>query len=212
MREQSDETVERMLAGLRRVEAPDGIERRVLHAVQERTITRAGWPGSIPGRSTAMGLSLACGAAMAVALVMVLAPTRQERIAPVAPRVSRQGSEAGRRSPSIVGDAARDAGRVAAAAISRPSPGGAQHVRRVDGKTGKAMTMHENAALTYPAPSLPVTNQERLLLRVVHQGDVVELAMLDAKTRARESQNSDTEFERFFGKATPPDPDHLQIN
>jgi hypothetical protein len=48
---------------------------------------------------------------------------------------------------------------------------------------------------------MPLTEQERLLLRIAHKGDPVELAMLDPMQRAARNAEEQTEFQRFFGAA-----------
>ena len=47
-----------------------------------------------------------------------------------------------------------------------------------------AVAVEAMHATSYPAPPMPLTEQERLLLRLVHKDDPVELAMLDPKVRA----------------------------
>jgi hypothetical protein len=49
---------------------------------------------------------------------------------------------------------------------------------------------------------MPLTEQERLLLRLVHKDDPVELAMLDSKVRDLEELEDKAEFQRFFGQST----------
>jgi hypothetical protein len=49
---------------------------------------------------------------------------------------------------------------------------------------------------------MPLTEQERLLLRLVHKDDPVELAMLDSKMRALQDLEDKAEFQRFFGQST----------
>jgi len=53
---------------------------------------------------------------------------------------------------------------------------------------------------------MPLTEQEKLLLRLVHKDDPVELAMLetmlDSKLRALQDLKDKAEFQRFFGQST----------
>jgi hypothetical protein len=49
---------------------------------------------------------------------------------------------------------------------------------------------------------MPLTEQEKLLLRLVHKDDPVELAMLDSKLRALEDLKDKAEFQSFFGQST----------
>jgi hypothetical protein len=49
---------------------------------------------------------------------------------------------------------------------------------------------------------MPLTEQERLLLRLVHKDDPVELAMLDPRARALQDLEDKADFQRFFGQQT----------
>jgi hypothetical protein len=61
-------------------------------------------------------------------------------------------------------------------------------------------------AASHPAPPMPLTEQERLLLRIVHKGDPVEMAMLDPMQRASRNAEERAEFQRFFGEASSAQP------
>jgi hypothetical protein len=61
--------------------------------------------------------------------------------------------------------------------------------------------LEEMHAASYPAPPMPLTEQERLLLRLVHKDDPVELAMLDPKLRDLQDSEDKAEFQRFFGQS-----------
>lgn len=73
------------------------------------------------------------------------------------------------------------------------------------GDSGEADTEDDVArsemeAASFPAPPMPLTAQERLLLRLAHKVDPVEVAMLDPKFRAIEDAKEKAEFQRFFGQ------------
>jgi hypothetical protein len=55
-------------------------------------------------------------------------------------------------------------------------------------------------AASFPAPPMPLTAQERLLLRLGNKVDPMEMAMLDPKFRAIEDAEEKEEFQRFFGQ------------
>jgi hypothetical protein len=59
----------------------------------------------------------------------------------------------------------------------------------------------EMEAASFPAPPMPLTTQERLLLRLVHKVDPIEMAMLDPKFRAMQDAEENAEFQRFFGQS-----------
>jgi len=71
----------------------------------------------------------------------------------------------------------------------------------VDGDSAALDDMH---AASRPAPPMPLTEQERLLLRLVHKDAPVELAMLDSKMRALQDSEEKTEFQRFFAQPAKP--------
>jgi hypothetical protein len=65
-----------------------------------------------------------------------------------------------------------------------------------------AVALDDLHAASRPAPPMPLTEQEKLLLRLVHKDDPVELAMLDSRVRAMEDLEDRAEFQRFFGQST----------
>ncbi|HEY1808829.1 MAG TPA: hypothetical protein VGG42_09720, partial [Acidobacteriaceae bacterium] len=57
----------------------------------------------------------------------------------------------------------------------------------------------------HPAPPQPLTEQEKMLLRVAQVGNPQEMAMLNPEIRAKKEAQSDQEFQRFFERATATD-------
>lgn len=51
---------------------------------------------------------------------------------------------------------------------------------------------------SYPAPPLPLTEQEKLLLRLAHGRDVKDLAILNPEVRAEQSAKTTQQFQQFF--------------
>jgi len=204
----SGEAIDRVLAGLRDANAPGGMERRILAGLEERAAarSRSGWRQLLPvwliapARPVAVG-SLVCGAVVAGVFVIAFA----------IPAIRRSGhtAEPGRRNSVVAGATAltgteaapesarsplRSGGRVTG---QKRSAAGAEAAR--DGDSAALEEMH---AASYPAPPMPLTEQERLLLRLVHKDDPVELAMLDPKLRALQDLEDKAEFQRFFGQPT----------
>ena len=64
-----------------------------------------------------------------------------------------------------------------------------------------SVAMSEMRAASFPAPPMPLTDEEKLLLRMVQKSDPVELAMLDPKVEALRDAEEKVEFQRFFAKA-----------
>jgi hypothetical protein len=77
------------------------------------------------------------------------------------------------------------------------------------------IAVSEMLAPSHPAPPMPLTEQEKLLMRLVRRSDPVELAMLDSKLGALKDAEEKAEFQRFFVppptiQATASDPDAEQ--
>jgi hypothetical protein len=66
------------------------------------------------------------------------------------------------------------------------------------GRTAEEVAMEEMRAPSEPAPELPLTEQERLLRKVVHRGDPEEVAMLNPEVRAARSEADKSTVRRFF--------------
>lgn len=77
-----------------------------------------------------------------------------------------------------------------------------ESVREAD--SGDSVALSETLAASFPAPPMPLTEQERLLLRLLHKVDPVEIAMLDPRVRAMQDAEEKAEFQRFFGKQSLP--------
>jgi hypothetical protein len=60
------------------------------------------------------------------------------------------------------------------------------------------VALSETRAASFPAPPMPLTDQEKLLLRLAHKNDPVELATLDPKLRELQDAEDQAEFQRFF--------------
>jgi len=214
----SEEAIEKVLAGLRDAEAPAGMERRILDQLEERAAvrSRSGWRRLLPlwlvasTRPVAVG-SLVCGVALAGIFAVALA-------IPAIRRLGHAPTQA-RRSPAPVGSLALGASQVAAKSaepVSSRSGVRSLEKKTAEGKTNAgsaeavldrdAVALEEMHAPSRPAPPMPLTEQERLLLRLVHKDDPVELAMLeamlDSKLRALQDLKDKAEFQRFFGDST----------
>lgn len=206
----SEEAIERVLTGLRDVEAPEGMERRILAGLEGRAAARSGWRAvpiwlaMPPGRSIARGL--ACGVALAGAVVLVLAIPAMRRAGrvPVRSKIDTGRVKVVPMTPAVIatGDVER----------SSPVPGVGSSVRlgtttKVNeaesvsaADSGDSVAMSEMRAPSFPAPPMPLTQQERLLLRIARKVDPVEMAMLDPKVRALQDAEEKAEFQRFFGQ------------
>jgi hypothetical protein len=202
-----DDAMEKVLAGLRDVEAPVGMERRILERLENVAAVRGreGWRHLWFGRPW-LSVTLGCGVVAAVIAVVMAIPAVHRR-GPVSVR----GNDA---------EAKVVAGREAVVENTR----GSVEKKRVSGGMGSvssqrqvlvsdaqgdedSVAMSEMRAASFPAPPMPLTDEEKLLLRMVNKGDSVELAMLDPKLEALREAEEKEEFQRFFAKAAVNEPE-----
>ncbi len=204
----SEEAIEKVLAGLRDAEAPAGMERRILSALedQESMGTRLGWRWLRPvwlvmpaGATTRV---LVCGAALAAVVIVFAIPAiRHAGDATVHPRKEVAPAKLLPATPSVV-----DAPLVAATPSHEGRVGlrvgtpvrETRSVLTVDSEDSVAL--NEMQAASFPAPPMPLTEQERLLLRIAHKNDPVEVAMLDPNQRNLEERKERAEYQSFFAR------------
>jgi hypothetical protein len=188
----ADETIERLLAGLRDAKPSAGLERRILealdgmearHAVASRSLWRRPilpWQLRPP-----IAMPLACAVALASWLIVAIT-VHQQRHAP-----------ADVRSHSTSADV-RQASRPEAVEQKAPvvprRPASRVAVRRPD----DVPAVGETQAASFPAPPLPLTEQERLLLRLAHRGDAENMAILNPDMRAAQTAKATEQFQQFF--------------
>ncbi|MGD0443785.1 MAG: hypothetical protein ABSA39_07605 [Edaphobacter sp.] len=202
----SDEAIEKVLAGLRDVEIPAGMERRILDGLEERAARRAEagrrwyrpvWRG-VPAAYVACGVAVV---GLAVVMLMVPAVRRfghggvqsQMGVAPVKPIPAMRSTIASRDTETVLhASDVRFAKRVDAAESGLGRAGDSA------GGSEDDVALSETRAASFPAPPMPLTDQEKLLLRLAHKNDPVELAMLDPKLRELQDAEDQAEFQSFF--------------
>jgi hypothetical protein len=214
----SEEAIEKVLAGLQDADAPAGMERRILDALEERAAvrSRSGWRQLLPvwlvapARPVAVG-SLVCGVALAGLFGVALAIPAIRRLGHAPAQATRSPEPAGSLALGASEAAAKSAqpasSRSGVRALEEVNAGGKIQAER-NARSAEAVLDSDSVALedmnaaSRPAPPMPLTEQERLLLRLVHKDDPVELAMLDSKVRALQDSEDKAEFQRFFGQST----------
>ncbi|HXC97375.1 MAG TPA: hypothetical protein VNU92_16860 [Edaphobacter sp.] len=202
----SDEAIEKVLAGLRNVEAPVGMERRVLDGLEKRAARRSemssGWFGpvwrGVPGAYAACAVGVA-----GVAVVMLMVPVvRRFGHAPVQAHIGVGSVNSVRHisptEPAKDGENSLQSSRVRLKAGDARVAGPVGAINSVT--DSDAIALSETRAASFPAPPMPLTDQERLLLRLSQKNDSVELAMLDPRLRELEEAQEKTEFQRFFAR------------
>jgi hypothetical protein len=217
----SEEAIDRVLAGLQEVEIPAGLERRVMEGLEERsaqTRVRSRW---FDLRGIPLSYA-ACGVALAGVLVLVLLVPAIRRpgnasvgekaeVAPGMRSGMRAGNQAGLHAPvassgmALVGSAASPGGHGGRRLNDRDDRSIAAPVRDLTADSATvdsedSLAMSEMRAASFPAPKMPLTEQERLFLRMTRRVDAVELAVLDPHMRELEEAEDKAEFQRFFAK------------
>ena len=179
----SDEAIDRVLAGLRDVEAPVGMERRVLAAMEERAAARSGfgWRG---WAAAAAAVAVVVGAVVISVGHPVSGPqgVAMLKVPPVAPApvaVVAAPAKVQKRNIAILPFAQNDL-KIARMGEEGPVASGG-----------------------IPAPPMPLTEQEKLLLHLATHAEPQELTPLIAEVRARKDAEFDEEFQQFFA---PPEP------
>jgi hypothetical protein len=204
--ENPEKEIERVLAGLRDAEVPVGMEQRIVNAVRDRAQVGAvrGW---LPVWMDARRVGWGAGVMVMFAAVAMFYTMRR---APVLPQ--RHLVAVGRMPVASSKGAIEDARRGALDGMGRRPVqerlGASRLARRARAQVirdGDAVALSEMRAASHPAPPLPLTEQEKLLLRIVHKGDPVELAMLDPMQRAAQEARDKADVKSFFEPSTTGD-------
>jgi hypothetical protein len=169
-----DETIERLMAGLRDAEPSPGMKRRILEAMEAPHATPSPW---LSRRS--MAASLACAATLAASLIVVT-------------RISQPSHP-----PT---NAAEVRQRTQPVAVAHKDPiGPRRSAPRVPARRPRDLpAVSDVQAASYPAPPLPLTEQERMLLRVAHRDDAKNKALLNPGLQAAQSAKNTEQFQHFF--------------
>jgi hypothetical protein len=192
----SEEAIDKVLAGLRDSEAPTGMERRIMETLQHCSVTRS---SSRMWQQTAI-VPVFCGALTAVVILAVLmtpAVRRANRV-PVQTHTSAAPPALPPSAPKIVVGSVKFPPRHAdTRSTTMPSKKSPKQANDMD-----AIALEEMRAPSQPPPPIPLTAQEKLLLRVVYNRDPVQLAALTPAARARDDAQEEADFQKFF---TPPE-------
>jgi len=192
------DTVDRVLAGLRDIEAPAGIERRILSSLQQPATANT---SSARSSITSPLLWLAATAATIVAVTIWWnASKRPTHDLAIHPPITAMPSAAAPQQADVTVSASR-ARKAQHAAVATQTAKNSQPepiTRPVAAATSDTL------AASHPAPPLPLTEQEQLLLRILHKGDPIELASLNNDFRDRQPIRDAEDFQRFFKPPTAP--------
>jgi hypothetical protein len=174
----ADKMIERLLAGLQDAEPSAGLQGRVLKAMDAHESMALGARYRRLVSPWLLRLSTMIPVACAV-IFAVLLTVRYHRHATDPQQATR---------PKVI---AQKAPQVPYLPPSRVA------VRHQHRKVAPAMREAQTAS--YPAPPLPLTEQEKLLLRLAHRGDPENVATLNRNVQAAQSAKATEQFQDFFG-------------
>ncbi len=179
----TESEIDRVLAALGGVEAPEEMERRMVVALREASTARrerVRWFGvwGIAGAAGVMAVVVLCWTGLRGGGVRERAPVQE--ISRSAPTV--QGSV-----PSVTPARSRESAETRSRA----------RARRVRGDRTMKATQGD-----YPAPEMPLTSEELLLQRMARHRPTEQLAMLDPEMQAALEEQETAEFQRFLRTTT----------
>jgi hypothetical protein len=186
----SEETIGKVLAGLRDAQASPGLERRILATVEVRTSQRQAAKPSWTWGVAIVSVVAAC---------LFLAITAIYRHGQPSTQAQHHAAPA-----ESAGDAQEALLLSQKPLTSTRSPiRVATPMRRVKTISAEeAVLLRDMRVPSHPAPEAPLTNEEKLLLRAVHLGDPQVMAMLNPEVQAREEAESEAEFQKFVDQSS----------
>jgi hypothetical protein len=198
----AERTIERLLAGLRDAEPPGGMEHRILEALDGMGAREAAASASLWRRPLrpVLAMLLACAV-----IVMVAFTVQQgkhvpgqphgmpgQALVPLKPKSGLNGA------PNIV-SSLRVGQKPQRASVDQKVRSPRRATSGVPVKRSQdAPAVGETQAASFPAPPLPLTEQERLLLRLAHRGDSDDMAILNPDVRAAQTAKATEQFQQFF--------------
>lgn len=202
----SEEAIEKVLAGLRDSNAPAGMERRILEAAQNRALagSRSGWRRLSPiwlGIQTPSVVTrfVACGVALAGIFALALAIPAIHRFGHTSAQSKGNSPPLASRPPvppEVVAQSAQPPAPVLGTRSKRKT-----NTRRPE-LVRESVALREMRAPSRPEPPMPLTEQEKLLVRFVQTRSPEELAAINPMKWAVRDAEERAEFERFFGQLT----------
>jgi hypothetical protein len=191
----AERTIERLLAGLRDAEPPGGMEHRILEALDGMGAREVAASTSLWRRPLrpALAVLLAC------AVIVMVAFTVQQRkhipgqqLVPLKPKNGLNGA------PNIF-SSLQVGQKPERASVDQKVRSTRQTTSRIPVKPSQdAPAVGETQRASFPAPPLPLTEQERLLLRLAHRGDSGTAAILNPDARAAQTAKAAEQFQQFF--------------
>ena len=186
-----DHNIDRVLDALRNAAPAAGMERRIVNVLEIEARRSA---LSVQSKRTVWRRAAACCAGLVAAVVIgafalrhsapvvLTAPTASAQPSTDSPSTAETRPEVTRTAP---------AARTHSAAVQRSA-----EPRRVE------VAGSEDTLVSHPAPPIPLTEQERILLRYARYGNTGDLAQISNERKAAKEDQEKQEFQAFF--APPP--------
>jgi hypothetical protein len=202
-----EEAIEKVLAALRSSDAPPGMERRILEAAQNRASsqTLSAWHRLSPTwlvtqkRPLAVA-SLACGIVMAGILVVALKipaihrPARNPAKSKMSPALAVPSS-----IPPLETTAKSTQPRSPQPDVSFTRKTNVRKVKLIHDTD--SLALRETRAPSHPAPEQPLTEQEKLLLKIIRGNAPQQLIALNHSLETSHDEDEKAAFQRFFEPA-----------
>jgi len=193
MNQTSQHDIDQVLTALRNTTPPTGMESRILKAVEQRT---ASLPSQLPARTW----TWAFGAA-ALITALALTAIHLHRNPPSDP-VSTASTNHATPTPPL------QAASVTNRHLPKPSP--SPQPNKITRRSAPLcdcdpLALAESNAPSLPAPEMPLTAQEKLLLRVAQHPDPVQIEQFDLVVKAARDAEEKAQFQKFFNHPTPGD-------
>ena len=175
-----DRTIENLLAGLRDAEPSPGMHHRILDAM-------------VAGQATAsrsrrlLYPTLATSSACALAITIWVQHHRHIP-ANLSSYITHVDAPRTKPAQTAANKTPREPRRSASRVLLRPT-----HAGEVS---------YAEATPGFPAPPLPLTGQEKLLLRLAHRNDAQDMTLLNRDVQAQQSAKATQQFQQFFGMDT----------
>ncbi len=208
-----DDALEKILAALRDAAPPEGMEARIAQRLERSAATvpaaRFDWRGMLAGstfagawwRGAAIG---AAAATLAITGMIMVRPGSR-----VMPEYGQAAERGGNQIRGVTSVSTSSQNASAIAVPARPCTHSTMLraqtiVPAAAGSSLLAETRAESNAPSHPAPELPLTTQERALIRLVQNAKPRHLAIINPEEYANLEAQSALKFEKFFAPPAPP--------
>lgn len=181
-----DHNIDRVLHALREARPPAGMERRILNILEAESDRR-----TLPTRTrlhAAWATAAACCATLTIAAIIATFTMRHHDAPTASTTPTTTAQPRAVQSPIAATPTTFSKPTHHALAPAHPS-----QPHRVETNNPE-----EDAQISHPAPPIPLTDQERILLRYARRGRTEDLAQISTERKAAKEEQEAAEFQAFF--------------